>query len=258
MTTVDIGAVADELMAAYEGGTLVGGRWPELEESGAYAVLDELSRRRVALGWRRAGWKLGFTNRSLWPVFGVDRAFCAPLWHEALVRAENGAATFELGTFRQPRIEPEVVFKLKSTPPPTDDADEVLAHVEWMAAGFEIVQCPYDGWKFSSAECTAAFGLHGAMVLGDPVPPASPDTLVAFELVLARDGEEVDRGVGANALDSPALALAHLTQIAREPLQPGAIVTTGTLTNAWPIEPGQTWTSDYTRLGVSGLTLSLR
>jgi 2-oxo-3-hexenedioate decarboxylase len=255
VTTVDVGAIADELMDAYNAGELIDG-WPELEESGAYAVLDELSHRREALGWRRAGRKIGFTNRTLWEIFGVDRSFHAPLWEERLLFADGGAASFELGNLRQPRIEPEVVFKLKSSPPATDLAEEVLEHVEWMAAGFEVVQCPYDGWKFSSAECTAAFGLHGALVIGDPLPAADPDTLAAFELVLSRGGEEVDRGVGANVLDSPALALAHLTQIVAEPLQPGEIVTTGTLTNAHPVSPGETWTSDSTTLGVTGLSLT--
>ena len=257
MTTIDVGAIADELMAAYDKGALVDG-WPGLDEASGYAVLDELTERRKALGWRLAGRKIGFTNRTLWEVFGVDRSFHAPLWHESIVFAENGAATFDLGHLSQPRIEPEVVFKLKSSPAATDDAEEVLSHIEWMAAGFEVVQCPYDGWKFSSFECTAAFGLHAGLVVGDPIEPADADALANFELVLSRDGEEIDRGTGANVLDSPALALAHLTRIVPAPLIPGEIITTGTLTNAWPIEAGQTWISDYTSLGVRGLTVTFR
>ena len=30
---------------------------------------------------------------------------------------------------------------------------------------------------------------------------------------------------------------------------------TGTITDAWPVAPGETWTSDYGILGLSGLTL---
>jgi 2-oxo-3-hexenedioate decarboxylase len=246
--------IADDLMAAFDAGALVEG-WPDLDEPGAYAVLDELTRRREALGWTRVGRKIGFTNRTIWQIYGVDRSFHAPLWDASLVRANaDNVAAFTLGALQQPRIEPEVVFKLKSTPPPTDSADEVLSHVEWMAAGFEIVQCPYADWKFTSFECTAAFGLHGALVVGAPVAPADPETLASFELVLSRDGDEVDRGVGANVLDSPALALCHLTQLAE--LEPGEIVTTGTITNAHPVAPGQTWSSDYGDLGVGGLTLT--
>ena len=41
--------------------------------------------------------------------------------------------------------------------------------VEWIAPGFEIVQSHFPDWKFAAADCTAAFGLHGALVVGTPV-----------------------------------------------------------------------------------------
>ena len=57
-------------------------------------------------------------------------------------------------------------------------------------------------------------------------------------------------------LDSPALALAHLTRVLGDqgaaPVQAGDIVTTGTITDAWPVEAGETWSSDYGSLGVDG------
>ena len=69
----------------------------------------------------------------------------------------------------------------------------------------------------------------------------------------------IETGVGANVLDSPALALAHLAGVLAgqpqfPPLAAGEIVTTGTVTDAWPVAPGETWTSDYGALGLPGLT----
>ena len=71
----------------------------------------------------------------------------------------------------------------------------------------------------------------------------------------------IDTGVGANVLDSPALALAHLARVLAgqpqfPPLAAGEIVTTGTITDAWPVAPGETWTSDYGALGLPGITLT--
>ena len=79
---------------------------------------------------------------------------------------------------------------------------------------------------------------------------------------LRRGAALVDTGVGANVLGSPALALAHLAGVLagdREaaPLEAGELVTTGTVTDAWPVAPGQTWTSDFGALGVEGLRLKL-
>ena len=64
-------------------------------------------------------------------------------------------------------------------------------------------------------------------------------------------------------LDSPALALAHLVRLLRAlpqcpPLSAGEVITTGTITDAWPVNPGETWRSDYGSLGIAGLTLALR
>lgn len=39
------------------------------------------------------------------------------------------------------------------------------------------------------------------------------------------------------------------------PLVPGELVISGTLTDAWFVAPGETWSSDYGELGVTGLHL---
>ena len=80
-------------------------------------------------------------------------------------------------------------------------------------------------------------------------------------MTLSRGGAVVDRGVGANVLGSPALALAHLARLLAEqpqfsPLAAGEIVTTGTITDAWPVAPGEAWSSDYGALGLTGVTLT--
>ena len=82
-----------------------------------------------------------------------------------------------------------------------------------------------------------------------------------FRVTLSKNGSVMDHGVGANALDHPALALAFLADTVAhqpqfDPLAAGEIITTGTLTAALSIRPGETWSSRYEGLsGVTGLTL---
>jgi 2-oxo-3-hexenedioate decarboxylase len=151
--------------------------------------------------------------------------------------------------------------------PLTDDPVDVLACVDWIAPGFEIVQSPFPDWKFKAPDCTAACALHGALVVGSPVAVTAESRvalaamLPVFAVTLSRGDTVVDRGVGANVLKSPALALAHLARVLAElpqfpPLVAGEIVTTGTLTDAWPVVPGETWSSDYGALGLAGMTLT--
>jgi 2-oxo-3-hexenedioate decarboxylase len=98
--------------------------------------------------------------------------------------------------------------------------------------------------------------------LSDPSRDAFAAALPRFELTLRRGHVVIDRGVGANVLDSPPFALAHLARVladqpAMPPLAAGELVTTGTITDAWPVTPGETWSSDYGTLGLPGITLHL-
>jgi len=266
----DIGAIAGRLIAAYDNATTlvpITAGDPDFDVAAGYDVLREIEARRVAGGWEAVGRKIGFTNRTIWPRYGVYLPMWAHVWAHTVHHAAADRAALRLAPFVQPRIEPEVVFKLKAPIPVTDDARAVLACVEWIAPGFEIVQSHFPHWQFAAADCTAAFGLHGALVVGTPLAVTDRNratlaaALPAFSLTLRREGTVVDTGVGANVLDSPALALAHLAGVlARQPQFPplaaGEIVTTGTVTDAWPVAPGETWTSDYGALGLPGITLT--
>jgi len=265
----DITEVASRLIAAHDGATslppITAGD-PDFDVSAAYAVLGEIHARRRAQGWIPVGRKIGFTNRTIWPRYGVYWPMWAHVWKHTVHRAVAGRATLALDGFVRPRIEPEVVFGLDAPVPPDADAASAFACVGWIAAGFEIVQSHFPDWKFAAPDCTAAFGLHGALVVGTPVPvtDANREALAAelprFSVELSREGRLVERGVGANVLDGPAHALAHLARRLAElpdapPLAAGEIVTTGTLTDAWPVSRGETWSSNYGALGIDGLTL---
>jgi 2-oxo-3-hexenedioate decarboxylase len=264
-----LATVADRLMAAYDAATMIEpitASDPDFSIADAYAVLGEIERRRRAQGWQSVGRKIGFTNRTIWPRYGVWQPNWAHVWSRTMQLARDGRASLSLRPFVQPRIEPEVVFRLKAPVPPTDDPADILGCVEWIAPGFEIVHSHFPGWKFAAPDCTAACALHGALVVGAPVPltDANRATLAAalptFTVALSRGGTVVDRGVGANVLGSPTLALAHLARLLAEqpqfpPLAAGEIVTTGTITDAWPVAPGEAWSSDYGALGLDGLTL---
>ncbi|WP_420345931.1 2-keto-4-pentenoate hydratase [Pelagibius sp.] len=266
--------IADRLIAAYDDAVTLApitAARPAFSVDEAYAVLEEIEARRRAAGWRPLGRKIGFTNRTLWDRYGVWQPMWAHVWDRTVHIAEQGRARLALRPFVQPRLEPEVVFKLKAplAISPADinnDPVAVLESVEWIAAGFEIVQSHFPDWRFTAADCTAAFGLHGALVVGTPLPVTDAnrsviaETLPVFTASLSRGGKLVERGSGANVLDSPVLALVHLARVLCgqpqfPPLAAGEIVTTGTLTDAWPVEPGETWSSDYGDLGLEGLTL---
>ena len=122
-----------------------------------------------------------------------------------------------------------------------------------MAHSLGILQSHYPGWRFRLPDCTADNGLHGRLVVGEPVPTKQVrdllERLVDVEIVLRQRGAEVDRGTGANVLGRPLLALAHLirvlaSQLDAPPLSAGEMVTTGVIADAHPVAAGEIWTTD--------------
>lgn len=234
-----------------------------LDEGGAIA--QEIHQRRIGRGERPVGRKIGFTNRTIWAEYGVF----APIWgyvYDTTVHfAAEGKARLALDRLLQPRIEPEIVLHFTRTPPVTPGEVAILDCIDWIALGFEIVQCPFPGWTFKPADTIAAFALHGALVVGTPVAVQEIEDcsgkLRNFTADLARNNEHQATGGGANVLDSPLLAFAHLTEVlARQsrfaPVQAGEIVTTGTLTAPQPVAPGETWSSVLHGINLPGLSMT--
>jgi 2-keto-4-pentenoate hydratase len=263
-------AHADALMQALQGASLLApshGAQPgvALDLPGAYRVAAELERRRIAAGDRPAGWKIGFTNRSIWPRYGVQQPIWGRVWRSSLTLLEGTAAEVSLAGLVQPRIEPEVVFGIGRTPPAGLDAPGLRDCIAWVAHGVEIVHTHHDGWRFASAaEPVADFGLHGRLLVGPRLAVDGWATLgadlAAMTMALLCGDEEVDRGHGALVLDGPLNALRLGLQALAEQapfwqLQAGDVVTTGTLTDAWPVAPGQAWRTRPGDARLAGLDL---
>jgi len=67
----------------------------------------------------------------------------------------------------------------------------------------------------------------------------------------------IDHGRAANVLDGPLFALRHLVETLGQdpsspPLAAGEIVTTGTLTRAFPVAAGEEWSTALTGVPLEG------
>ena len=261
----DIAAIAAEAFAALEAGRQIApfsGRYAGFGLADAYRVTATVREKREARGERAIGRKIGFTNRTIWAEYGVY----APIWGYVYDRTVHDLAAagagFSLGGLAEPRIEPEIVFGLAAAPSPGMDVRALLGCIEWVAHGFEIVQSIFPDWKFAAPDTVAAYGMHGALLIG-PRHPAGERAqdwerdLAAFEIDLSRGGVPIDHGRAANVLDGPLLALRHLVDLlASDPINPplaaGEIITTGTLTRAFPVAAGETWTTHLTGVPLEG------
>jgi len=229
--------------------------WPDLEV--AYRDALEVRALREKRGEKPVGFKIGFTNRTIWERYGVFAPIWGTVWDTTLTRCE-GEGRLSLAKLSQPRLEPEVVFGIRATPPRAPTLEALFDCIEWFAPGFEVVQSHCDNWKFSAPETVADSGLHGRLLVGRTTPVRDiADTGEAFDKILAAcrvrlwHGEQKkDEGRGANVLDGPLHALLYFVEELQQypgapELRPGDVVTTGTWTDAWPVEAGQTWRSEF-------------
>ena len=220
MTQSNVGPIADQILAAIDGPSQIApftDRDPSFRIEQAYATLAELRKKRIARGERQVGRKIGFTNRGIWDDYKVY----APIWgymYDTTVSALSASPALQVSRFSEPRIEPEIVFKLAKDIGAGIDEAGLLNSIEWVTHGFEIVQSIFPGWKFTGVDCFAAEGLHGALLLGSPcsvasLGPKAMDALANFGVTLACNGKIMDRGRGTNVLDSPLSALRHLVDV---------------------------------------------
>jgi 2-oxo-3-hexenedioate decarboxylase len=232
----------------------------------AYRVTAAVRKMREATGERVLGRKIGFTNRTIWAQYGVY----APIWgyvYDGTVHdLAKIAGEFSLVALAEPRIEPEIVFGMAAAPEAGMDERELLGCIAWVAHGFEIVQSVFPDWRFTAPDTVAAFGLHGALLIGERHRVSDSNreewlrTLSSFDIALHCNGEVVDRGHAANVLDGPLSALRHLVELlAHDTVNPavaaGEIVTTGTLTQAMPVKSSERWTTTLSGVTLDGIDI---
>jgi 2-oxo-3-hexenedioate decarboxylase len=237
-------------------------RYPDLTMDDAYRITALANGMRVAKGYRPVGRKIGFTNRRIWDEYGVH----APVWGYIYDRTLHDlAAPFPLAAFAEPKIEPEIMLGLSRAPSPGMDDAALLSCIDWVAHGYEIVQSIYPGWKFAPPDAVIVDGHHGALLIGPRHEIGAKaaewlHALTSFEIELFCDGKLMDKGHALNVLEGPVSTLRYLMDLlARDPDNPllaaGEIVSTGTLTRALPVKPGETWTTKLKGIALEDATL---
>jgi len=271
--SLDVKGLAQELADAYANRQPVdvppSARNAGLSLGDAYAIEAELARLKRADGHYAVGRKVGYANKAMWRVLKLDTLVWAHMYDDTVHYAQHGSANISIDRMYSPKIEPEIVFKLKA--PLGAEASEpavALENVEWLALGFEIIDCVFPGWTYQPADFVAAYGLHAALIVGTPHSiepariPALADDLAGFSVRLMKNGELVEEGAGKNALRSPARSLGELAaaisrQPDAEPLAAGELVSSGTLTTSTPIAAGEVWEAKVDGLSVASLTIQL-
>ncbi len=224
--------------------------WPDLDLATAYAVQDEVLRRKVAAGERVVGVKLGLTSRAKQQRMGVDSPLTG--WLTDAMVLPTGAPVPQ-DELIHPRAEPEIAFVLgRPLAGPGVTAATAMAAVDRVYGGLEIIDSRYRDFRFTLPDVVADNASSARFVLGAVGLP--PDRLdLALEAVLVEvGGAIVDSATGAAVQGHPAEALAlAANDLGRRGLrlEAGWLVLTGGMTDAVPVSPGAKVAAHFTSLG---------
>lgn len=237
----------------------------------AYDIAHSISVARIAQGETAVGRRIGFIDRKIGSEYDDDVAcgtlIWAPLFDATVRTVSRNHGIQSLAGALQPRLEVSAVFRLRRTPAADADLDALADCIEWIAHGLEIVICPYPDWQCTAADAIAAFGLHGALLIGEPHPLSSASrhnldvVLSNASVSLSCGGSLRGAGYGSDVMGSPVHALLQLhrllqTQPRSAPLQAGEIIASGAWAAAVPIEAGQTWTTAFSAVDLAGMSIS--
>ncbi|GAB2939796.1 2-keto-4-pentenoate hydratase [Streptomyces heilongjiangensis] len=234
-------AAARLLAASHEGRPVAPVRdlLGERDIDAAYAVQQELTRRRLAAGAVVVGRKIGLTSPAVQRQLGVDQPDFGVLFADMDVSAEAEVPSERL---LQPKAEAEIAFVLgEDLADGALEAARVRAAVEYAVAALEIVDSRVADWDIRLTDTIADNASSGLYVLGD-----RRLGLDAFEprevtMRMHADGEQVSEGAGSACLGDPLHALAWLARTARsygDPLRAGQVVLSGALGPMVPAPPG--------------------
>ena len=229
--------------------------YPDMDWDDAYAIQDEIRRRKEARGNKIAGLKCGLTSFAKMKQMGVETpvfGFVA----DYMSRPDGGE--IKHAELIHPKVEAEICIVTKAPlKGPGCHVAAVMAATDFVVPAVEIIDSRYRDFKFDLKSVIADNTSAARYVVGGQPLPVSDVDLRTVGIVMEKNGEPVAFGAGAAVLGHPAAAIAMLANhlgARGEEIPAGALILSGGITEAVAVQAG-----DHVTLRVQGMgSVSLR
>jgi 2-keto-4-pentenoate hydratase len=223
---------------------------PNLTVEEAYQVQLHTIQKRVETGKCIVGKKIGLTSLAMQNLLGVDQPDYGHLLDDMVI--ENGGV-ISPERILQPKVEGEIAFVLKKDlVGPQVTIMDVLQATDYVLPALEIVDSRVADWRIKLQDTIADNASSGLYVLGGKPLSVDQFDLAQAGMVLYKNGEIVNTGVGAAALGHPATCVAWLANKLSEfgiTLKAGEVILSGALSAAVSAEPGDHFQARFAHLG---------
>ncbi|QAV27906.1 2-keto-4-pentenoate hydratase [Neobacillus thermocopriae] len=223
---------------------------PTITVQEAYQVQLLTIQKKVEAGQRVVGKKIGLTSLAMQQLLGVDQPDYGHLLDGMVI--ENGGE-ISANKVLQPKVEAEIAFVLKKdlVGPRVTEMD-VLQATDYVLPALEIVDSRIADWNIKLQDTIADNASSGLYVLGGKPLSVDQLDLAQVGMVLYKNGEVMNTGVGAAALGHPATCVAWLANKLFEygiTLKAGEIILSGALSAAIDGKPGDHFQARFAHLG---------
>jgi 2-oxo-3-hexenedioate decarboxylase len=227
---------------------------PDMDWEDAYAIQDEIRRRKVARGTRIIGFKAGLTSHAKMKQMGVETP-CFGFLADYFSLPEGSEA--KVSEMIHPKVEPEIAFVTKAAlRGPGCHIGAVLAATDFVLPAIEIIDSRYRDFKFDLKSVIADNCSSTRFVVGGRIAAVADVDLRTLGVVMEKNGEIVAMGAGAAVLGHPAAAIAMLANSLAErgeEIPAGSLILSGGITEAVSVAPGDNVTLRIQSLGSTSI-----
>jgi 2-keto-4-pentenoate hydratase len=239
MNDLEQAQASDLLRGARERGELIdplSHRWPEISEADGYAIQQRSADSWILSASPLGGYKVLLSRSDLQQRYDTNEPAFGQLPQDGLLTDDS---TVPLAMLPALYVEPEVAVVLDRD---LHGGDDVADAVRSVVAALELPRSQMD-WQNVLGNVLADNGGVGYAVLGSSPRPLGDLNLDALEVVMSRDGVEIDRGTTAAVLGNPLNAVAWLAdRLERlgQHLREGQVIMTGSCLHAVSAVAGET------------------
>ncbi|WP_374483884.1 2-oxo-3-hexenedioate decarboxylase [Zoogloea sp.] len=212
---------------------------PDMDWDDAYAIQDEIRRRKEARGNKVAGLKCGLTSFAKMKQMGVD----VPVFGfvaDYMARPDGG--DIKHSELIHPKVEAEICIVTKAPlKGPGCHVGAVMAAVDFVLPAVEVIDSRYRDFKFDLKSVIADNTSSARFVVGNTMRDLEGLDLRTLGVVMEINGEIKAMAAGAAVLGHPLTAVAmlanHLGARGQE-IPAGTFIMTGGVTEAIAVNPG--------------------
>ncbi len=238
-TIADLAAHLEDAELKAQDVTKITDDHPQMDWDDAYAIQDEIRRRKEARGQRTAGLKAGLTSFAKMKQMGVETPVFGFV-SDYMARPDGGE--IKTSELIHPKVEAEICIVTKAPlRGPGCHVGAVLAAIDFVVPAVEIIDSRYRDFKFDLKSVVADNTSASRFVVGSRMRAVDGLDLRTLGVVLEKNGEIVAMAAGAAVLGNPLTAVAmlanHLGARGQE-IPAGTFVMTGGVTEAISVAAG--------------------